>query len=496
MDINEFVPSFLLQDDDEAVGIQEAKKKLLSPDPATNFPVGLNGYGQDIPPNPITAFGGKRIDDDDHVENSASAPYQSSDVSGENPWHAFEPGHADEQPAMDDSLLSFSPSALLEALFPNLSPAQVVEILEECDYDIPTVVERLTSDDGSADKTQRPTGGYNGYEFEAGDVRASSHSPANFSPSKPTGKPVCRHFMQGSCYRADCWFSHDLDTTLCKFWLRGFCSRGTNCAFSHGEGLVTGAVAASVESPVGSTSPRKAAGEIQQPKQSTEDFPVLGRANDKKAKPREAHIDFLAPPGRYTEAVKRSNNKQETGQFKEGIATVAPAGTAKKLQKVRMSVGWVATGSTIDTLYSKVRKDAEAAAVERNKLFQRATEAYLSGNKAAAKAFSLQAHQVNKVMEELHQEASQRIFDMRNKDLGGSGDERVIDLHGLHGNEAIHYVSTALQTLQKERFRGLVSVITGTGHHSRSSVAKVQPEIRRDIPSKKVLWKMAVAVAS
>lgn len=46
--------------------------------------------------------------------------------------------------------------------------------------------------------------------------------------------PVCRHLLNGGCYRSDCHFSHDVDGHTCLFWLRGRCTKGDQCQFLHG----------------------------------------------------------------------------------------------------------------------------------------------------------------------------------------------------------------------------------------------------------------------
>lgn len=43
----------------------------------------------------------------------------------------------------------------------------------------------------------------------------------------------CRYYMQGACFRRDCWFSHDLSKVPCTFFARGFCSKGDECPFQH-----------------------------------------------------------------------------------------------------------------------------------------------------------------------------------------------------------------------------------------------------------------------
>lgn len=112
-------------------------------------------------------------------------------------------------------------------------------------------------------------------------------------------------------------------------------------------------------------------------------------------------------------------------------------------------------------------------------LLRRATEAYLSGNKAAAKAFSLGAHRLNERVQELHRQAGQRIFESRNTvSAQPSGSERVIDLHGLHPSEACEMLEVTIGRLQREGYSGHIVVITGTGHHSRGQKAKVLPAIR------------------
>eukprot|EP00563_Minutocellus_polymorphus_P016226 CAMPEP_0181057650 /NCGR_PEP_ID=MMETSP1070-20121207/20365_1 /TAXON_ID=265543 /ORGANISM="Minutocellus polymorphus, Strain NH13" /LENGTH=850 /DNA_ID=CAMNT_0023137081 /DNA_START=348 /DNA_END=2900 /DNA_ORIENTATION=- len=46
--------------------------------------------------------------------------------------------------------------------------------------------------------------------------------------------PVCRHLLNGGCYRSDCQFSHDVDGHTCLFWLRGRCNKFEECQFLHG----------------------------------------------------------------------------------------------------------------------------------------------------------------------------------------------------------------------------------------------------------------------
>ncbi|XP_055930397.1 uncharacterized protein LOC129960782 isoform X2 [Argiope bruennichi] len=49
----------------------------------------------------------------------------------------------------------------------------------------------------------------------------------------PRKRPCC-FFLQGTCTRSDCRFSHDLSTTTCRFWRDGSCFKGETCPFLHG----------------------------------------------------------------------------------------------------------------------------------------------------------------------------------------------------------------------------------------------------------------------
>lgn len=55
---------------------------------------------------------------------------------------------------------------------------------------------------------------------------------------------ICRHELQGTCYRHDCPYSHDIAGVTCLFWLKGRCHHtdGSSCRFMHGfaESLLEG----------------------------------------------------------------------------------------------------------------------------------------------------------------------------------------------------------------------------------------------------------------
>ncbi|PRD28839.1 UNVERIFIED_CONTAM: hypothetical protein NCL1_31242 [Trichonephila clavipes] len=47
-------------------------------------------------------------------------------------------------------------------------------------------------------------------------------------------KRPCSFFLQGTCTRSDCKYSHDVSTITCRFWKEGSCFKGITCPFYHG----------------------------------------------------------------------------------------------------------------------------------------------------------------------------------------------------------------------------------------------------------------------
>ncbi|KAK3988069.1 hypothetical protein QBC44DRAFT_109922 [Cladorrhinum sp. PSN332] len=57
--------------------------------------------------------------------------------------------------------------------------------------------------------------------------------PSTPADQQKTGV-ICKFFLStGQCLRADCRFSHDLSSHICKYWVAGNCLAGDTCIFSH-----------------------------------------------------------------------------------------------------------------------------------------------------------------------------------------------------------------------------------------------------------------------
>ncbi|GMQ02360.1 hypothetical protein CsSME_00048632 [Camellia sinensis var. sinensis] len=129
-------------------------------------------------------------------------------------------------------------------------------------------------------------------------------------------------------------------------------------------------------------------------------------------------------------------------------------------------------------MYSEMREEARDHARLRNAYFEQARQAYLIGNKALAKELSVKGQLHNMRMKAAHGKAQESIYRQRNPvspemQGNGRGQERIIDLHGLHVSEAIHVLKRELSQLRSTartaEQRLQVYICVGTGHHTRGS---------------------------
>ncbi|OMO67044.1 hypothetical protein CCACVL1_20829 [Corchorus capsularis] len=136
---------------------------------------------------------------------------------------------------------------------------------------------------------------------------------------------------------------------------------------------------------------------------------------------------------------------------------------------------WLETGDAVANLYSELREEARDHARLRNAYLEQAHQAYTIGNKALAKELSVKGHLHNMHMKAAHGKAQESIYRQRNPVPieNARGQERMIDLHGLHVSEAIHMLKHELSVLRSTARaadqRLQVYICVGTGHHTRGS---------------------------
>ena len=180
-----------------------------------------------------------------------------------------------------------------------------------------------------------------------------------------------------------------------------------------------------------------------------------------------------APSGPKTrEAMRRGlqNNRSFTSTRENGSASLAiPA---------PKDVPWLETGENVNRAYLKARSDAVRHGGLRNKFLQSAAQAWNRNDARGAKALSLRGQNENALMREAHREAARVLYEERNKQLtDGRQKELYVDLHGLHAEEAVSYLSECL--LEHKSTSRPVYAITGTGHHSKNGKDKVGKAVRQ-----------------
>ncbi|KAF9434908.1 hypothetical protein BGZ76_007212, partial [Entomortierella beljakovae] len=376
--------------------------------------------------------------------------------------------------------IDMTPLEMLMQIIQDVDPEKIEKAFEKCNYDFERTLEALMASRKSS--TQEIIVPF------AGDVRSTQ---------------TCRHFLQGNCFRKDCWYSHDLDTTVCKF-----------CR---------------VREP--SPPPVKQ----QPPTMDDFDFPSLslssssgtnkgankgGKTNGHHQGSKKKKKNNTANNGKNNDSVDTQAPKLE-GKSKAKLpiptmttpaisysATAAAAASkplkplqrledseerskAFKLEMAPSSIPWLETGSTLNGEYLKSRAQAIEYGKSRNRCFELATQAYLRNDGATAAKLSAQGREYNELMMATHRDASRQIFDSRNQSMikSTSKSETWIDLHGLHIDESLAFLDEFMEKLEIECYSGTVYVVTGTGNHSSNSRAKLKPAIVDWLESWGYVWK-------
>jgi hypothetical protein len=92
---------------------------------------------------------------------------------------------------------------MMQTIFSDLNEKELVETLERVDYDVDRAIELLLAEKAAVQPIR---------------VAQPPQVPQAQLQDVPKKRQVCRHFLAGECYRKDCWFVHDLQEKVCKFW--------------------------------------------------------------------------------------------------------------------------------------------------------------------------------------------------------------------------------------------------------------------------------------
>ncbi|KAG6517160.1 polyadenylate-binding protein-interacting protein 7-like [Zingiber officinale] len=171
-----------------------------------------------------------------------------------------------------------------------------------------------------------------------------------------------------------------------------------------------------------------------------------------------------------------SRSSQVLGSAYNGSTKIAYGDRWNSSGAVPSSPVWLETGDAVANIYSETREEARDLARLRNAFFDQARQAYLIGNKALAKELSFKGQLYNMHMKAAHEKAKEEIYRKRNpvsaKTQGYGGEQdRLIDLHGLHVNEALQVLNHELRILRSTARatcqRLHVMICVGTGHHTK-----------------------------
>ncbi|KAK5172333.1 uncharacterized protein LTR77_003971 [Saxophila tyrrhenica] len=227
----------------------------------------------------------------------------------------------------------------------------------------------------------------------------------------------------------------------------------------------------------------------QQPNfQDDEAFPTLGSAAAKPAGKRHhgkrgGHGHQQYQPGNLADVVRMSPSPGPNSReaMRRGLRNNRSFTSTRENSAAAMAIiaptdiPWLETGSNANAAYLKARQEAFKHGGLRNKFLQSAAQAWNRNDARGAKALSLRGQNENTLMREKHREAARALYEERNKNQSNYK-ELFVDLHGLHPEEAVSYLSDCL--LEHKSSSKPVYAICGTGHHSKNGKDKVGKAIR------------------
>ncbi|NWI19931.1 N4BP2 protein, partial [Crypturellus soui] len=139
--------------------------------------------------------------------------------------------------------------------------------------------------------------------------------------------------------------------------------------------------------------------------------------------------------------------------------------------------------------YDDFRAEAFLHQQKRQEYLKKAGEAYRMGMKPVAAFYAQQGRLHEQKMKEANHAAAMQIFEKANTSLLPMN---VLDLHGLHVDEAVNELSRVLQEKSEEYQqtggKPYLYVITGRGSHSQGGVARIKPAAIRYLTSHNFRW--------
>ncbi|KIY52861.1 hypothetical protein FISHEDRAFT_63549 [Fistulina hepatica ATCC 64428] len=320
-------------------------------------------------------------------------------------------------------------------------------------------------------------------------------------------RALCRFWLRGVCAKNEnCEFLHHLPKDVDISRLNMTMSR-----------MQMGPGAASAPPPSNATL-------------SNDDFPTLGYENGRNNAPYApsndpgrtrfaAAVKKPAPPvnEKLLAARREVMGLSASDDLHNRSAIVAPKPSPRVKLHPPVLLPTLPTGEAVNSLYMSYRQRALRLGAARNACLSRAADAWRRGDGAAAKRFSREGHDLNEKMSKEMANAAEKLVReraslteavVRGRDQNWSDDpmdrtwrgricgaglgvilgvasardsnavsgdskataeermEAVLDLHGLHSNEATEVLEEFLLALEQEHFYGLAYAIVGEEKHT------------------------------
>ncbi|KAF3009842.1 hypothetical protein E8E13_010438 [Curvularia kusanoi] len=134
------------------------------------------------------------------------------------------------------------------------------------------------------------------------------------------------------------------------------------------------------------------------------------------------------------------------------------------------------SNSDAEAEYDRLRDLARQEAAKRSSCFDRAHQAYESGDGARAHDLSAEGKEHAAKMDQYNRQARDYIF--RENNANGRVQDDTIDLHGLFVEEAEDVLEERIKAA-KSRGETHLHVIVGKGNHSRNHVQKIKPRVEQ-----------------